>query len=79
MVSDEEAHRTVRRGRWFVIRPMLPEVGNGGGEAGDGVGCLEDAYSSEDDVMSIDKTTAMLRAQRLMLEDNAEAMMELLR
>ena len=29
--------------------------------------------------MSIDKTTAMLRAQRLMLEDNAEAMMELLR
>ena len=26
MVSDEEAYRTVRRGRWYVIRPMLPEV-----------------------------------------------------
>src|SRR5580658_9506853 len=23
MVSDEEAYRTVRRGRWYVIRPML--------------------------------------------------------
>jgi hypothetical protein len=29
--------------------------------------------------MSVDETTAMLRARRLMLEDNAEAGVELLR
>ena len=26
MVSDEEAVRSVRRGRWYAIRPMLPEL-----------------------------------------------------
>jgi UDP-glucose 4-epimerase len=79
MVSDEEAYRTVGRGRWYVIRPMLPEVANGEGAAGDGEGCLKGAYSSNDSVMSIDETTAMLRARRLMLEDNVEAGVELLR
>jgi UDP-glucose 4-epimerase len=79
MVSDEEAYRTVRRGRWYVIRPMLPEVANGGGAPGDSTGCLEGAYSSRDSVMNIEETTAMLRTRRLMLEDNAESPVELLR
>ena len=79
MVSEEEAYRTISRGRWYVIRPMLPEVANGDGVAGDGAGCLEGAYSSNDSVMSIDETTAMLRARLLMLEDNAESGVELLR
>jgi UDP-glucose 4-epimerase len=79
MVSEEEAYRTVRRGRWYVIRPMLPEVANGDGVTGDDAGCLQSAYSSNDSVMSVDETTAMLRARRLMLEDNAEAGVELLR
>ena len=79
MVSDEEAYRTVRRGRWYVILPMLPEVANGDGLAGDVAGCLESAYSSNDSVMSVEETTAMLRARRLMLEDNAESGVELLR
>ena len=79
MVSDEEAYRTVKRGRWYVIRPMLPEVANGGGVPGDCEGCLEGEYSSNDSIMSIEETTAMLRARRLMLEDNAESRVELLR
>ena len=77
MVSEEEAHRTVDRGRWYAIRPMLPEVSNGYGLTGDG--CLAGAYSSNDAVMSMDETSGMLRARRLMLEDNAEAGVELLR
>ena len=56
-----------------MIRPMLPEVANGNGLTGDGAGCLEGAYSSNDSVMSIEETTAMLRARRLMLEDNVES------
>jgi UDP-glucose 4-epimerase len=79
MVSDEEAYRTVRRGCWYVIRPMLPEVANGDGVAGDGAGCLQSEYSSNDSVMNVDETAAMLRARRLMLEDNVEAGVELLR
>jgi len=79
MISEEEAYRTVRRDRWYVIRPMLPEVANGDGVAGDGAGCLEGAYSSEDRVMSLEETTAMLRERRLMLEDNVETRVELLR
>jgi hypothetical protein len=58
---------------------MLPEVANGDGVTGDGAGCLMSAYSSNDGVMSIEETTAMLRARRLMLEDNAESEVELLR
>ena len=79
LVSDEEAYRTVRRGRWYVIRPMLPEVANGDGVAGDLAGCLEGAYSSKDSVMSMEQTAAMLRAHHLMLEDSAAAGVELLR
>ena len=67
------------RGRWYVIRPMLPEVGNGNGASGDAADCLKREYSSNDSVMSVDETTAMLRARRLMLEDNVEAGVELLR
>ena len=79
LVSEEEAHRTVRRGPWYVVRPMLPEVANGDEISGDGAGCLNDAYSSMDNVMTIDETKAMLRARRLMLEDNVESGVELLR
>ena len=79
MVSNEEAYRTVRRGRWYVIRPMLPEVANGGGAPGDDTGCLQGGYSSKDIVMTMQETSAMLRAQRLMLEDNVKLTVELLR
>jgi UDP-glucose 4-epimerase len=77
MVSEEEAYRTVERDRWYVIRPMLPEVANGWGLTGNG--CLQGAYSSNDSVMSVDETTTMLRARHLMVEDNVEAGVELLR
>jgi len=29
MVSEEECHRTIERGEYYVIRPMLPELRNG--------------------------------------------------
>jgi hypothetical protein len=77
MVSEEEAYRTVERDRWYVIRPMLPEVANGWGLTGNG--CLQGAYSSNDGVMSVEETTTMLRARHLMVEDNVEAGVELLR
>lgn len=81
LVSDEEAYRTVRRNQWFAIRPMLPEVANGHGatsESGE-LDHLPGAYSSENNVMSPDETAAMLRARHLMVEDEVENPVELLR
>jgi len=65
MVSDEEAHRTVERGDWYAILPMLPEV------CGDrtGSGCLRKEYSSSDTVLNLDETRELLARHRLMVED----------
>ena len=81
MVSGEEAHRTVRRGRYYVIRPMLPEVANGYAEPGGGTvaDCLQAAYSSADAVISLEDTAALLRRCGLMFKDNARSQVELLR
>lgn len=65
LVSDEEAVRTVERGNYYVILPMLPEVA--AGSVGDG--SLTREYSSSDDVMGLDQTADMLRRRRLMVED----------
>jgi UDP-glucose 4-epimerase len=65
MVSDEEAHRTVERGDWYAILPMLPEV------CGDrtGSGCLRKEYSSGDNVLDREGTRELLARNRLMVED----------
>lgn len=65
MVSEEEAFRTVERGKWYAILPMLPEVC--ADRSGDG--CLRNEYSSSDHVMTFDETVTMLKMRRLMPED----------
>jgi UDP-glucose 4-epimerase len=75
MVSDEEAHRTVERGKWYGILPMLPEVA---GEPA-GSGCLTKEYSSNDTVMTPDETRVLLKQRRLMVEDARAEEGELLR
>ena len=79
LVSEEEAYRTEMRASWYVIRPMLPEVSNGYEAGGNGRRCLESEYSSNDSVMTVDETRAMLQARGLMLEDSVESGRELLR
>lgn len=74
-VSDEEAHRTVERGKWYAILPILPEVC---GER-TGTGCLKKEYSSNDTVLTLGETATMLKARRLMLEDTLVEEGELLR
>lgn len=75
MVSDEEAHRTVERGKWFAIFPMLPELC---GEHCDS-GSLTKEYSSSDTVMTLEELTLMLKQRRLMYEDVMNETMETLR
>jgi len=65
MVSEEEAYRTVSRGRWYAIRPMLPELVNGPAETV----CLAGEYSSGGQVMTAAETRQLLEDRYLMLRD----------
>src|ERR1700691_2737599 len=75
LVSDEEAHRTVERGGYYVIRPMLPELRDVKKESP----CLAKEYSSSDNVMSLEETNRLLKSQGLMPEDISDESVEVLR
>jgi FlaA1/EpsC-like NDP-sugar epimerase len=76
LVSEEEAFRTVRRGNWYAIQAMLPELASGGVETPALVG----EYSSESPLMTPAETLALLARHGLLLEDVPEnAVEELLR
>ncbi|HEY4216010.1 MAG TPA: polysaccharide biosynthesis protein [Gemmatimonadaceae bacterium] len=75
MVSEEEAFRTVPRGRWHAITPMLPELA----PQTEGNGFLGKEYSSADDVMTRAETATLLRDRRLRIEDVDETSGEFLR
>jgi FlaA1/EpsC-like NDP-sugar epimerase len=76
LVSEEEAHRTVKRGNWYAILPMLPELSDEVPRER----CLEREYSSGESVMSLDQTRAMLDRYGLLLESRTESSeVELLR
>jgi UDP-glucose 4-epimerase len=68
LVSEEEAHRTVQRGRHYVIGPILPELQ--AEELDPRV--LDREYSSADDLLSRDDVVDLLRRQRLMVDDPLE-------
>jgi len=75
LISDEEAYRTVERGPYYAILPMLPELRRTEMESL----CLTKEYGSADDVMTLEGTTQLLRSQRLMLEDISDESVEVLR
>ncbi|MFZ0882653.1 MAG: polysaccharide biosynthesis protein [Candidatus Acidiferrales bacterium] len=75
LVSEEEAHRTVERGPYYAILPMLPELRR---HAIVPVG-LSKEYSSADDVMPLEETTRVLREQKLMVHDVDANLVEVLR
>jgi FlaA1/EpsC-like NDP-sugar epimerase len=64
LVSDEEAHRTLARGDYYVILPMLPEL-----VQTDVENSLQKEYSSNDILMSKYELTELLRRHNLMVED----------
>lgn len=66
LISEEEIHHTIRRGDYYVIRPMLPELR---GEDEPFAGVLRKEYSSADDPLTYEGTVELLRRNRLMLED----------
>jgi FlaA1/EpsC-like NDP-sugar epimerase len=63
LIGDEEALRTVAIDRWYAIECMLPEVGDSGQTRRVG---LSKEYSSGDDVMTLEETTALLASKGLL-------------
>lgn len=66
MISEEEAHHCVRRGEYYAILPMLPELAERTREKR---GALSSEFSSADNVLDLKGTEALLRQHRLMVED----------
>jgi FlaA1/EpsC-like NDP-sugar epimerase len=75
LVSEEERFRTVERGACYAILPILPELHRTAAVASP----LADEYSSANDLLTPDQVAALLRRQKLMLEDPSEDGWELLR
>lgn len=65
LVSEEEAHRTVERGDYYGIMPILPEL-----RLRDQTSqTLEGEYSSADKVITEDEVAQLLKKHRLLIED----------
>jgi FlaA1/EpsC-like NDP-sugar epimerase len=75
LVSEEEGSRTVERGDYYVILPILPEV-RGAGEPGVTLGR---EFSSADSLMSKDEVRVLLDRHGLLVPDALEPDGELLR
>jgi len=77
LVSEEEVHHCVRRGAYYVIRPMLPELRSRKSREAN---ALTREYSSGENVLTLAETIRLLGKTRLRVEDrDAAAEEELLR
>lgn len=77
LISEEEVHHCVRRGAYYAIQPMLPELKESSIKEPN---ALVKEYSSGDNVLDLAGTAALLKKHRLMVEDaNLGGQSELLR
>lgn len=65
LVSEEEAYRTIERGDYYVIMPMLPELRAENGPEG----TLGREYSSAESLMNKQEVAELLRRHHLMVGD----------
>jgi FlaA1/EpsC-like NDP-sugar epimerase len=67
MVSEEEMHHCVKRGAYYAITPMLPELA---GNQRIQKNVLQHEFSSADNVLSLEGTVSLLKKHRLMVGAN---------
>lgn len=67
LVSEEEAHRTMPRGDYYVIVPMLPELATARV-----ITPLQKEYSSSDSLMSKVEITKLLSGHNLIIDERVE-------
>jgi UDP-glucose 4-epimerase len=65
LVSEEEAHRTVARGKYYSILPILPELRSETKE----VAALEAEYSSGADLLNREGVAALIVKHKLTVAD----------
>jgi len=75
LVSEEEGHRTIERGDYYVILPILPELLREEEKSP----IIGKEYSSADNLMSPEEVREGLHKHHLLLEDQQGAEGELLR
>ena len=66
LISEEEANRCERRGDYYVIRPMLPELLDVDMQEPN---ALTKEFSSADTVLDLGSTVVLLKKHGLMIED----------
>ncbi|MEQ1773341.1 MAG: polysaccharide biosynthesis protein [Burkholderiales bacterium] len=77
MVSEEEAHHCVKRGDYYAIQPMLPELAS---KSTGRAPALTKEFSSGDTVLNLAGTISLLKRYRLMVDQVTSASsLELLR
>jgi UDP-glucose 4-epimerase len=64
MVSEEEANHCVKRGDYYAIRPMLPELNSGSVNEPN---ALKKEFSSADTLLDLPGTVALLTQHKLMV------------
>lgn len=65
LISEEEMNHCVKRGNYFAIRPMLPELYD---ESDDGLSALKSEFSSADTVLSLEETVELLKKYNLLTD-----------
>ena len=75
LISEEECHRTVSRGKYYAIKSILPELHRQREEPA----ALEGEYSSADSVMTVEETAQLLAREELLVPNEILAKEELLR
>jgi len=68
LVAEDEVSRTTSREGYYVVRPLLPEIG----ELRVNKPALESEYSSKSDIMSLEQTHAVLKEDALLIEDEPD-------
>jgi UDP-glucose 4-epimerase len=68
LVSEEEICRTVDRGAYYAIKPILPEIDQDGTEKQ----CLIKEFSSADNLMTKNQVAELLKKHHLTMEDKIE-------
>ena len=65
MVSEEEIHHCVKRGAYYAIRPMLPELADKNRSPAN---ALKHEFSSADNILSLAGTVKLLKQHKLMVD-----------
>ena len=66
LISEEEANHCIKRGDYYAILSMLPELSNNKKKEPN---ALSKEYSSADSVLDFDGTVELLKKHRLRVED----------